>query len=127
MSGQVEADSALGRQRVRAAWLFMVPTLVVLAAVAGWPLLRTFWFAFTDANLASTGPARFVGVDNFVAILRDPDWWYSVRNTFFFTAVSVSLETVLGMIIALALNARFPGRGVLRAAVLVPWAIPTVV
>ena len=119
--------AVLGRQRVRAAWFFLLPTLVLLAAVAGWPLLRTFWFAFTNANLASTEPARFVGLENFGVILRDPDWWYSVRNTFLFTTLSVSLETVLGMVIALSLNARFPGRGILRAAVLVPWAIPTVV
>ncbi|WNG28703.1 sugar ABC transporter permease [Cystobacter fuscus] len=117
----------LARQRVRAAWLFLLPTLVVLAGVAGWPLLRTFWFAFTNANLGSTEPPEFVGLENFVVVMEDPDWWRSVRNTFLFTGVSVTLETVLGMIIALTLNSHFRGRGVLRAAVLVPWAIPTVV
>ncbi|WP_084736040.1 carbohydrate ABC transporter permease [Cystobacter ferrugineus] len=117
----------LARQRVRAAWLFLLPTLVVLAGVAGWPLLRTFWFAFTNASLASGEQPEFVGLENFVVVMEDPDWWRSVRNTFLFTGVSVTLETVLGMIIALTLNSRFRGRGVLRAAVLVPWAIPTVV
>lgn len=120
-------NSALARQRVRSAWLFMLPTLVVLAVVAGWPLLRTFWFAFTDANLSSSEPPQFVGMESFATVWEDPDWWQSVRNTFFFTSVSVTLETVLGMIIALTLNTRFPGRGLLRTAVLVPWAIPTVV
>ena len=119
--------SALSRQRVRSAWLFMLPTLVVLAAVAGWPLLRTFWFAFTNANLGSDQPPEYVGWENFSTVLADPGWWGSVRNTFLFTAVSVTLETVLGMIIALTLNSRFRGRALLRAAVLVPWAIPTVV
>lgn len=119
--------SALARQRVRSAWLFLLPTLVVLALVAGWPLLRTFWFAFTDANLSSGEPPQYIGLENFSTVWDDPSWWQSVRNTFFFTAVSVSVETVLGMVIALALNARFRGRGLLRAAVLVPWAIPTVV
>jgi trehalose/maltose transport system permease protein len=117
----------LARERVRAAWLFLLPTLVVLAGVAGWPLLRTFWFAFTNASLGSGEAPEFVGLDNFVVVMEDPDWWRSVRNTFLFTGVSVTLETVLGMIIALTLNSRFRGRGVLRAAVLVPWAIPTVV
>lgn len=119
--------SALSRQRVRSAWLFMTPTLVVLAAVAGWPLMRTFWFAFTNANLSNPEPPEYVGLENFKTILDDPDWWNSVWNTFRFTGISVALETVLGMIIALTLNTKFRGRGVLRAAVLVPWAIPTVV
>jgi len=121
------SSSVLVRQRVRAAWLFLLPTLVVLAGVAGWPLLRTIWFAFTDATLSSGEAPEFIGVENFVTVVEDPVWWRSVRNTFLFTGVSVTLETVLGMIIALTLNSRFPGRGVLRAAVLVPWAIPTVV
>ena len=119
--------SALARQRVRAAWLFLAPMLLVLALVAGWPLLRTFWFALTDASLADLRNYSFVGLLNFRYLLTDLDWWLAVRNTLVFTLVSVSLETVLGMLIALALHARFRGRGLLRAAVLVPWAIPTVV
>jgi trehalose/maltose transport system permease protein len=127
VSASPAPGSRLARQRVRAAWLFLLPTLVVLAAVAGWPLLRTFWFAFTNANLSDPSPPEYVGLENFSTVWDDPDWWRSVRNTFLFTAVSVTLETVLGMVIALTLNTRFRGRAILRAAVLVPWAIPTVV
>ena len=119
--------SRLTRQRTQAAWLFVAPMLVVLAAVAGWPLLRTVWFAFTDANLSDLGSAEFVGLTNFFYLLTDPDWWRAVRNTMVFTLCSVTIETVLGLGIALALNAHFRGRGLLRAAVLIPWAIPTVV
>jgi trehalose/maltose transport system permease protein len=117
----------VARQRRRAAWLFLSPMLAVLAAVAGWPLARTFYFAFTDTTLGRFGEAEFVGLANFLALAADPDWWLAVRNTLTFAAVSVSLETVLGVVIALALDAHMPGRGLLRAAVLVPWAIPTVV
>ena len=119
--------SALSRQRVRAAWLFLSPMLLVLALVAGWPLLRTLWFALTDASLADLDNYAFVGFLNFSYLLTDPDWWLAVRNTLLFTFASVALETVLGMLIALALHAHFRGRGLLRAAVLIPWAIPTVV
>ena len=101
--------------------------LVVLALVAGWPLLRTVWFSLTDANLADPSTARFVGLANFAYLLTDPAWWQAVRNTLLFTAVTITLETALGLGIALALHARFVGRGLLRAAVLIPWAIPTVV
>jgi trehalose/maltose transport system permease protein len=120
-------SSRLTRQRTHAAWLFVAPMIVVLAAVAGWPLLRTIWFAFTDANLADLAAAQFIGLTNFSYLLTDPDWWSAVRNTMIFTVCSVIIETILGLGIALALNAHFRGRGLLRAAVLIPWAIPTVV
>jgi trehalose/maltose transport system permease protein len=119
--------SRLTRERVRSAWLFMAPMLVVLALVAGWPLVRTMWFGFTDANLSDLEAAEFIGLVNYYYLLTDPDWWSAVRNTLVFAGVSLTLETILGMAIALTLNAHFRGRGLLRAAVLIPWAIPTVV
>src|SRR5919112_2813904 len=119
--------SRLTKQRTRAAWLFVAPMLVVLAAVAGWPLVRTIWFGFTDANLSDLSAMEFVGLANFSYLLTDPDWWNAVRNTLVFAFFSVTIETLLGLGIALALNAHFRGRGLLRAAVLIPWAIPTVV
>ncbi|PPC75187.1 ABC transporter permease [Pokkaliibacter plantistimulans] len=125
----------LSRTRVRAAWLFLLPMLVVLLLVAGWPLLRTIWFSFTDASFSTLHEAHFIGLENYLSyddgewygVLADPQWWGAVRNTLFFTLVSVSLELVLGMVFALVLNARFPGRALVRAAVLIPWAIPTIV
>ncbi|HEX2477699.1 MAG TPA: sugar ABC transporter permease [Geminicoccaceae bacterium] len=122
-----EKASRLTRQRTRSAWIFMAPMLLVLALVAGWPLLRTFWFGFTDANLSDLDASEFVGLINYYYLLQDPDWWNAVWNTFVFAIVSVTLETLLGLGIALALHAHFRGRGLLRAAVLIPWAIPTVV
>ena len=109
--------------------------LVALLAVAAWPLARTVWFSLTDATLADLGAARFVGWDNYLAyrdgewygVLTDPVWWRSVRNTLWFVLISVSLETLLGLITALVLLARIPARPLLQAAVLLPWAIPTIV
>jgi trehalose/maltose transport system permease protein len=122
-----EKASRLTRERVRSAWLFMAPMLIVLALVAGWPLARTIWFGFTDANLSDLEAAQFIGFVNYLYLLQDPDWWNAVWNTVVFATASVTTETILGMAIALALNAHFGGRGLLRAAVLIPWAIPTVV
>lgn len=121
------APSRLTILRVRSAWLFLGPVLVVLAVVAGWPLLKTISYGFTDASLIDPESAQFVGFDNFAYLLLDHHWWTSVWNTLVFAFASVFLEAVLGMIIALALNAHFQGRGALRAAILIPWAIPTVV
>jgi len=125
--GTRRSASRLTRQRVRSAWLFVAPMLILLALVAGWPLARTVWFGFTDASLSDTTAAAFIGIENYRWLLTDPDWWQAVRNTVIFTLASVTLETILGLTIALALNAHFRGRGGLRAAVLIPWAIPTVV
>ncbi|MEI9400942.1 sugar ABC transporter permease [Mesorhizobium argentiipisi] len=128
------------RRRVRTAWLFLAPMLFVLAAVAGWPFLRTVYYSFTDASLADLDARQWVGFDNYLSVLRlpsgrmlydgllvDPVWWRAVWNTVRFAVVSVACETVLGMIVALALNTEFRGRGIVRAAILIPWAIPTIV
>jgi len=130
----------LDRQRRRAAFWFLAPAIAVLAAVAGWPLAQTIYFGFTDAAIDNTAGANFVGLANYLewvdygdgdgeyfGLLADPEWWRAVWNTVYFAAVSVAFETVLGVIIALVLNAEFRGRAIVRAAVLIPWAIPTIV
>ncbi len=120
--------------------MFLAPMLIVLGAVALFPLGQTIWFGFTDASLNNIDAARFVGLRNYIewldygndqgewlGLLADDRWWRAVRNTVWFAVVSVSFETLFGLIIALVLNAKFPGRAVVRTLVLVPWAIPTVV
>jgi len=119
--------TTLRTRRAATAWSFLAPMLVVLAFVAGWPLLRTILLSFTDAGLGDFSAANFIGFDNYRDLVTDPGWWRAVVNTIAFTLISVSIETALGLIIALTLDARLPGRGVVRAAVLIPWAIPTVV
>ncbi len=139
-SDEVSAGSDLFRQRIRSAWLFLAPMLIVLALVAGWPLLRSIYFSFTNASLTNLDAAQWVGFENYFSmttlksgrvlydgLLVDPLWWGSVWNTVRFTIVSVTLETIFGMVVALVLNAEFRGRGFVRAAILVPWAIPTIV
>ena len=114
----------------RSPWLFLAPMLIVLALVAAWPLLRTIWLGFTDAELLQMDKAKWVGLDNYTGkggLLESKVWWGAVRNTLWFTFLTVVIETVLGMIIALVLHRTFPGRGLVRAAVLIPWAIPTIV
>lgn len=120
----------LTRQRVRRAWWVTVPMLLVLLAVAGWPLGRTIWFSLTDAELSQLGSQRFVGLANYIGedgLLWNGDWWHSVANTLVFAGLSVTLETLLGLGVALLLNQPSRIRTLLRAALLVPWAIPTVV
>jgi trehalose/maltose transport system permease protein len=108
-------------------WLFLAPCIVVIGVCAGWPLLRTVFFSFTDATLENLRETNFTGLDNFVALARDQEWWQAVLNTFVIAAITVPLETLLGMIIAVILHRNFRGRGWMRAIVLIPWTIPTIV
>ncbi len=119
--------SQVNRSRRRWAYLFLAPSLLVLAAVALLPLVRTFWFSFTDANLSDLSHFEVIGLQNYKDVLNDPEWWQSFQNTIVFAVGSVLLETILGLGIALVLDQTFRGRSLLRAAVMVPWAIPTVV
>jgi trehalose/maltose transport system permease protein len=132
--------SELFVSRTRAAMWFLLPMIVALAVVAGWPLLRTIYFSFTDASLSNIAEAKYVGFYNYLnwttlksgrilwgGVLADPAWWNAVWNTVRFAAISVVLETIIGTVVALVLNADFKGRGIVRAAILVPWAIPTIV
>ncbi|MBF0677589.1 MAG: sugar ABC transporter permease [Devosia sp.] len=132
--------SELMQQRVRAARLFLLPMMIALGVVAGWPLARSIYFSFTDATLNDLYGAEWIGFANYLQIrtlesgrviyrgvLADPAWWNAVWNTVRFAFWSVLWETVLGMIVALVLNAEFRGRGIVRAAILIPWAIPTIV
>lgn len=125
-----QGPSLIERARQRQALLLVAPTLTVLVAIAGWPLVRTLWFSLTDARLSDLANTRFVGFANYWGrhgVLRDHAWWRSVGNTTEFAVVSVVLETLLGLGVALLLNHPSRARSLLRAAVLVPWAIPTVV
>lgn len=134
--------SSLQQQRARAAFWFLVPMLVMLALVAAWPLFRSISFSFTDATADTifNGQSEWVGFENYLerrvrdngdvrwrGVLVDADWWNAVWNTIRFAFVSVFFETVLGLLVALVLNAEFKGRGLVRAAILIPWAIPTIV
>ncbi len=132
--------SELRAEQLRAAKWFLLPMLLALLLVAGWPLMRTIYFSMTNASLTDLYNAKFVGFNNYFkmttlksgkvlygGLLADPTWWNAVYNTVRFSLISVTLETILGMIVALVLNANFKGRGIVRAAILVPWAIPTIV
>lgn len=127
--------SNLARQRRRSAALFLAPLLLVLGLVALEPLGRSLYLSLTDARIDNLD-GTFVGLENYVGEYGlfgtldgwiDPKWAAAIRNTLVFAAVSVSLETMLAFAVALMLNAEFKGRSLVTAAVLVPWAVPTVV
>jgi multiple sugar transport system permease protein len=104
----------------------MLPLLIVILGVVSWPLAYTVGLSFTDAGLvAARGDP--VGIANYVAALGDKGFRAAFLNTAWFTTVSVSAEVTLGVLTALLLNQRFYGRTALRARMILPWALPTVV
>ncbi|AUX79358.1 ABC transporter permease protein (plasmid) [Sinorhizobium fredii] len=110
----------------RQAWLLALPLMIVMAAVIGYPLVDTIRLSLTDARLiGSTG--NFVGLDNFAKLLSRSDFLHALTTTAIFTVVSVSAEIVLGVLTALLLQQHFVGRTFLRAVMILPWALPTVV
>ena len=125
--------------RVRTAWLFLVPMIALMALVAGWPLARSVWFSLTETNINDITASQFIGLGNYFGefgLFFNPnytegfwasDWGVSIANTFKFSIVSVLLETLCGLGVAMLLNQNFRGRMLVRTAVLVPWAIPTIV
>jgi trehalose/maltose transport system permease protein len=121
------ARSSLNRTRNIYAWIFLVPTLLVVAVVAIYPLAQTFYLSFTDSRFGQS-QVNFVGLDNYVRLTtQDTFFADSVKITVAFTVITVVIETILGMIVALVVNSNFKGRGVMRAVMLIPWAVPTVV
>ncbi|GAA6748802.1 carbohydrate ABC transporter permease [Thermus brockianus] len=117
----------LTQRQVRLAWLLVLPTLLVVVLVAGYPLAQVFYWSLFKADIAFVEPPVFVGLENYRFLLQDPDFRQSLWNTLKFTVISVGLETLLGLAIALVIHSNFRGRGLVRAAILIPWAIPTVV
>ena len=105
---------------------FVIPALALLSVVTLYPIVYVFYLSL-QRKLLIFNISRFIGVENYVFLLRDERFWNALRNTVYFTAVSVSLELVLGLCIAMLLNRHFRGKGMVRALVLIPWAIPTVV
>ncbi len=117
----------LQRKQTRLAWIMLAPALVVVALVALYPLGLTIYQSFTNKQFLAIEPTKWIGLENYRTLIHDTIFRDSIVVTVKFTLITVSFEFVLGLIIALVVNSNFKGRGVMRAVMLIPWAIPTVV
>jgi multiple sugar transport system permease protein len=107
-------------------YIFIVPAIVLLLLVTIYPAIYVIILSL-QRKLLIFHVSRFTGLDNYLFLLRDDRFWNALWNTVYFTAVSVSMEILLGLAIALLLHGPFAAKGIVRAVVLIPWAIPTVV
>lgn len=104
---------------------FVGPLVAVILVFVVLPIAGTIWTSlFQDVSYL---PSKFVFLSNYKRLVGDPDFWRSLRFTLLFMAVSVPIEMALGMVFALILNEKLPFRNALRAVVLIPWAVPTIV
>jgi multiple sugar transport system permease protein len=103
----------------------MSPSLIVMALVAAYPIGYAIWLSLNEYSVRVPGLSRFAGLRNYTDALSSSEFWDAFRNTFIFTAISVSIELLLGVAFAMAMHQAFRGRAVLRATVLVPWAVLT--
>lgn len=104
----------------------VAPVLIVILLVAVYPILDAIRLSLLDNPLISSGDT-FVGLRNYAQVLGDAQFRSSIGWTLVFSVLSVAFETFFGLLIALLINASFPGRGLVRAAILIPWAFPTIV
>ncbi|HZG84310.1 sugar ABC transporter permease [Paenibacillus sp.] len=109
------------------AWFSIAPAILLVFGIVVYPLIQTFIYSLQNMELISKDKGKFVGFENYASLLSDPGFWDSFGRTFYFAAVSISLELILGLLIALLLNENLVGKTFLRTIIILPWAVPTIV
>jgi multiple sugar transport system permease protein len=115
------------RAERRLAWWLCAPAVIVMLAVTAWPIIYSVWLSLQRYDLRFPNDTEFVGLDNYVAVLTNGYWWTAFGVTMFITVVSVVVELVLGMTLALIMHRALVGRGLVRTVSLIPYGIVTVV
>lgn len=111
----------------RLAFMLVAPATVLMVAVTAYPIGYAIWLSLQRNNLATPNDTAFIGLGNYQTILSDRYWWTALAVTLAITVVSVSIEFVLGLALALVMHRTLVGKGVVRTAVLIPYGIVTVV
>jgi len=126
-SPPLKRRTSLRQQDARLGWLFLSPSLIVILGVTLWPILTTLVLSFYDAPYGINQTRTFIGLGNYLNLLKDQTFWETIGRTMYFTVVSVGLELVIGLGIAQLIASRPWGWQFLRFALIIPWAVPTIV
>src|SRR5512142_2699839 len=121
------APLSLRPQDARTAWLLLAPSLLVMLGITLWPVISTLILSFFNAPSGINQVRTFVGLDNYIGMLTDQTFWETIWRTLYFTVVSVGLELGLGLAIAQLIHSKPWGWQFLRIALIIPWAVPTIV
>ena len=120
-------QNASARRQLFVAFVLNSPAIVLLFIMAFLPIVWSFWISLHAMNLRRPSRTAFIGLDNYATIMTSSEFWRTVQTTLYFASGTVVFSTLIGLGLALLLNENFPGRGLLRALTLVPWAMPPVV
>ena len=120
ISDRAKAERRLG-------WLLCAPAVIVMLLVAGYPIINAFVLSLQRADLRFPDANKFIGFDNYGTVLSSSLWWQDVFHTLIITGISVGIELVLGMLLALVMHRAIFGRGAVRTSILIPYGIVTVV
>ena len=126
-ASQPKRKFSLRQQDARAAWLLLVPSLLVMLGVTIWPVISTFILSFFNAPTGIHQVRTFVGLGNYLNMLQDQTFWETIGRTLYFTVVSVGLELAIGLAIAQLIHSHPWGWQFLRFSLIIPWAVPTIV
>jgi multiple sugar transport system permease protein len=110
---------------VRGGFYLAIPAVVVVVAVLLVPTLVTLGLSMASYSIVNPENSAFVGLANYTRLINDKEFWQSLVNTLWFVVITVPLELVIGFALALICNQAIRGRGVMRVAILLPWALPT--
>jgi multiple sugar transport system permease protein len=117
--------TTIGDREQRTGWILLFPAVLLLLLVFAYPIGRALWLSLFTKNLGTQLQPIFSGLDNYGRMVGDGRFWQSFGTTTLFTSISVLLELLLGLGIALVLNQKFQGRGLVRTIAILPWALPT--
>ena len=123
-AGQLPSIGELLDRQGVLAYVLLLPGLLILTAFIGWPFVTSLWLSVTDQSV-STSVARFVGLENFTDELRSQIFLQTLRNTFVYTGVTVVFKLAFGLGLAVLMNQSFRLKNLARAALLLPWIVPT--
>jgi len=118
-----KVHTSLGVQKKSEPYLFLLPTLLLLVLMFGYPLINSFIMAFQNYKLTAPGKIYFNGLDNFKKLFGESDIWLIIGNSFSYVIFSVMGQFLLGLALALALNKKFKFRGLYQAIVFLPWSL----
>jgi multiple sugar transport system permease protein len=120
LSDRAKAERRLG-------WMLCAPAVVVMLAVTAYPILYAVYLSLLRSDLRFPGEKAWIGLDNYITVLSSSLWWKDVFHTVVLTVITVAIELVIGMLLALIMHRAIFGRGLVRTAALIPYGIVTVV
>src|SRR6266511_2845298 len=105
-----------------AGYVLVLPAVIYVLALIGFPLVLGVWYSLTDTTVAT--PGRFIGLENFVDVAQDRTFTLAARNTLIIGVIATAAKITLSVALAFLMLGAFPGRGILRTLFVLPWTIP---